>query len=811
MNLDYKETAYLLGCYTVIEDGEINSRELSVLNEFFPLQKDCLLYMERQKIFRDEETKISLNELIDNLSHLHLSKEQSEELVHLLVRISYADFYMDSNERTLADKIAKILNISFESICEYESSYNDKKISDSKLKWHESLWGKFENFTYGFSNKSEKKTDKILGGLGFADVLENVTEEASIDMERVSKILGTINRDLESCAQDLDKFKSIQRKDRKEFEKINETIGNISKEFKDIMNNSISQNIELLDKKKRNIHYFTIAFMGRTKAGKSTLHKVVTQQDDDDIGIGKLRTTRYNRSWYWDRLRIVDTPGIGAPGGDVDTNIAKSIIDEADMICYIVTSDSIQETEFDFFETIKDRNKPLYIILNYKSNLSNSIRLKKFLENPTDWKDCKGPQSIEGHFKRIEERLSGKYNMNAIEIIPLHLLAAQLYAEGGLDAETSKKLEKGSNIGYFIRSIKEEIYNTGCLKKSLSIVDGSSCNIHQINTKIKADNDALERDICLLENTRKKLRQFFLTERSKLETDLSQLIKSTKQELRNRANTFSNENYDNRQAGRAWENDYVVKGIFEHFKSRVSEHIKDFQDKLKSELNDNLNDLQTYLKFDAFKDIQGSSINNTRLGVGIFGSILTAASPFIISQLWNPAGWVLAAGTLVVGLVVSFFTNLFTSKAEQRKKAIDKMREQLENGINENMDRNGRELFSNLNSSINSISCEIEGAFAAYIEGAKNILESAEMLLQKCNDSENAINSLVGFRILDYLKKNKVKEKKIGDMTNEFLIENYPVVRDWERQSLTYKYANTCNENDKIKAEKATQMTINFK
>lgn len=137
----------------------------------------------------------------------------------------------------------------------------------------------------------------------------------------------------------------------------------------------MSQNIELLDKKKRNIHYFTIAFMGRTKAGKSTLHKVVTQQDDDDIGIGKLRTTRYNRSWYWDRLRIVDTPGIGAPGGEVDTEIAKSIIDEADMICYIVTSDSIQETEFDFFETIKDRNKPLYIILNYKSNLSG-IRLK---------------------------------------------------------------------------------------------------------------------------------------------------------------------------------------------------------------------------------------------------------------------------------------------------------------------------------------------------------------------------------------------------------------------------------------------------
>ena len=122
-----------------------------------------------------------------------------------------------------------------------------------------------------------------------------------------------------------------------------------------------------MEKKKRNIRFFTIAFMGRTKAGKSTLHKVVTLQEHDDIGVGKQRTTRYNRSWYWDRLRIIDTPGIGAPGGDADTDIAKSIIDEADMICYVVTNDSIQETEFNFFETIKERNKPLYIIINCKS------------------------------------------------------------------------------------------------------------------------------------------------------------------------------------------------------------------------------------------------------------------------------------------------------------------------------------------------------------------------------------------------------------------------------------------------------------
>lgn len=810
MELNYKEIAYLIGCYVIIEDKEINSHELFVLNDFLPLQKDSLLYAERKKIFQDDETKIPLRELLNKLSHLHLNKEKSEELVHFLVCISYADFYMDSKERNLAEKVAKILNVPFAPIAESEASNNSKNISDSKLKWHESLWGRVENFTYGLSDKNEKRTDKILGGLGFANILEEVTEEASTDMERVSGILNTINDDLKTCAQGLNQFSPAKNTSRKDFDKINETIAEISKEFNQTINESVSQNIELLDKKKRNIHYFTIAFMGRTKAGKSTLHKVVTQQDDDDIGIGKLRTTRYNRSWYWDRLRIVDTPGIGAPGGEVDTEIAKSIIDEADMICYIVTSDSIQETEFDFFETIKDRNKPLYIILNYKSNLSG-IRLKKFLENPTDWKDCKGPQSIEGHFKRIEERLNGKYNMDAVAIIPLHLLAAQLYVEGGFDAEILEKLKTGSNITSFIRTIKEEIYNTGCLKKSLSIIDGSSYNIHQVNARIKADCDRLREDASLLEKTREKISSFFSNERGKLTSQLSSITDSVRQELKNRANTFSNENYDNENAGAAWENDSVVKNILERYKERISDCIEDFKSKLKSELEEVTSDLQIHFRFTSFQNIKGSSISNTRLGVGILGSILTAAAPFIISQLWHPGGWIAAAGTAVVGVIVSIFTSLFTSKSEKIRKAINKMREQLEKGIDENMSKNKNTLLANINSSINSASQEINNAFVAYITGANDILNEMDTLLKKCDKSENAINSLIGFRILDYVRKNKVKGKKIKDMANEFLIENYPVERDWTNHSLTYKYANACNENDKMKAEKATQMTINFK
>ena len=115
---------------------------------------------------------------------------------------------------------------------------------------------------------------------------------------------------------------------------------------------------EALQAKQRALNHFSIAFMGRTKAGKSTLHAVVTGEGWEAIGIGKQRTTRYNRVYEWKNIRIIDTPGIGAPGGKTDEEIASSVIEEADVICYVVTDDSIQESEFAFLKLLKRKLNP---------------------------------------------------------------------------------------------------------------------------------------------------------------------------------------------------------------------------------------------------------------------------------------------------------------------------------------------------------------------------------------------------------------------------------------------------------------------
>lgn len=374
--MEYKKIAYLLGCYMVIVDKEINQMEVDVLDNYLPLSKEDELYHQRTQIFSDDEERTKLKDILDKLVMANYSVAQKTEIVTLLARIAYGDDYMASSELELLIKVGKLLKLDIDQIIEETQSESNKRIASSQISSLKRFVGKMENTIYqNFANSDKKSVvDMMLGGLGYSASIAQITEGAEKDLARVTRIIDDLNGMLKEEYNHLATIKPSSKKVSKEVLKIEEIIQGIRGSFNEIIDNSLTSNREVLDKKRRNIRYFTIAFMGRTKAGKSSLHKVITQQENDDIGVGKLRTTRYNRSWYWNKLRIVDTPGIGAPGGEADTDIAKSIIDEADVVCYVVTSDSIQETEFDFFSTIKERNKPLYIILNVKSNLNPQIR-----------------------------------------------------------------------------------------------------------------------------------------------------------------------------------------------------------------------------------------------------------------------------------------------------------------------------------------------------------------------------------------------------------------------------------------------------
>lgn len=805
---EYKKIAYLLGCYMVIVDKEINQMEVDVLDNYLPLSKEDELYHQRIQIFSDDEERMKLKDILDKLVMANYSVAQKTEIATLLARIAYGDDYMATSELELLNKVGKLLKLDIDQIIEETQSESNKRIASSQLSSLKRFVGKMENTIYqNFANSDRKSVvDMMLGGLGYSASIAQITEDAEKDLARVTRIIDDLNGMLNEEYNHLATIKPSSKKVSKEVLKIEEIIQGIRGSFNEIIDNSLTSNREVLDKKRRNIRYFTIAFMGRTKAGKSTLHKVITQQENDDIGVGKLRTTRYNRSWYWNKLRIVDTPGIGAPGGEADTEIAKSIIDEADVVCYVVTSDSIQETEFDFFSTIKERNKPLYIILNVKSNLNQAIRLKRFIANPNDWRIGDGPQSIKGHIERIHDKLDGKYNMDAVRIIPIHLLAAQIALSGEQDSKTSKILFEASNISEFTNSVKKEVQLSGCLKKSLSVIDGTSYQINTIWHKIYTDLKSLKEGNEVLKKKQAKNHMFFKKELAQVEQYLMDIFKNTKKEFQNRASTFASEHYDDEEAGKAWSNDAVVKSINKRLEQQIQERYNDLNEKIKSELEEMIMDMRISLATNNIgSNVSGESVTNTRLAANVFVSVISATL-----FVWNPLGWSVAV-LAVVGIIGSFLSSLFTSKSEKIRKATDKLRKQLYDSIDSGIDKNLKQVLENTRKSINDTYKSIDSVLKAYTKNADDIITDMDRLVKQVQEKENAINSLVSLRILDFVGKNPIKEISINEMGNQVLCDEYPVERDWQKQSIKFLYNTGLTDKNIQKIEKATQMTIKIK
>lgn len=811
VNYSYKEIAYLLGCYVVIADKEINEMEICVLDHYIHLSKEDELYKKRLEIFSDADERVKEMDLVYSLKVKNILDKEKQEIVSLLSRIAYGDNFVCAREKEMLKTVSEALNYNSDEIINQEKLNHENRIRDARLSKLQRFVGNIENVLYNtFADKENEKTvDLLLGSLGYSTTVQKITDIATVDLSRVTKIMDGINRLLITTGGDLLFNTSVNGNPSRQIQDIAKILESTKTHFQGLINVSLVENKEMLEKKRRNVQYFTIAFMGRTKAGKSTLHKIITQQDSDDIGVGKLRTTRYNRSWYWERLRVIDTPGIGAPNGEVDTEIAKSIIDEADIICYIVTSDSIQETEFDFFETIKDRNKPLYIILNVKSNLSQSVRLKRFIDNPFAWHECDGPQSISGHLKRVHDKLDGKYNMNTVQIIPMHLLAAQLGLSHGYDDQTSQKLVDGSNIMEFVRSVKKEVHDSGNLKKSLSIIDGTAYHINSICSTIRKDCNQLSNGLNTLSDKRNKFKYFVDYESSRLQNDLKIIFKSAKDELHNRAASFANEHYDDNNAGKEWQNDSVVKAIHSRLEEKIKTRMQDFNDKAKSEIEEMASDIQLCLSYqNNSNEIKGESITNVRLGIDILGKVISFAAPFVIYNLWNPAGWVIAVGSIVVGITASIFSSLFKSKAEKIKNATEKLKNNLQENIDKYIHTSQEEAIANAKDSVSKMHNAIDDILLTYITNTETIIKQLKSLVSNCELGMNAINSLISFRILEYVGKKMRNAETVGNATNQELVNRYPVSRDWKKQSLTYLYDIEISTAELQKAERATQMKI---
>jgi len=811
--MTFYDTIYLLATHLIVADGEINQRELDVLSQSFhePITEEL-----RQKHLEilsssEEENKQGLNCCIEELV-LNTSEEVTI-LFELLFKIIYADGYYDDREKTLIEYIVRRKGIKREQIAKIENDVvANLEPFHYELPWAENLKSIVHRLISALRGEDGEGVE-LLSGAKFIEQVRNIAKWAEEDICFAENEVKNYNRELQDRIEKMEYIISQVKLNHAKNDEAKGLVNNLLHLNQGIMSDitdSLHENLTILNKKKRTITYFTIAFMGRTKAGKSTFHKVVTHEQDDDIGIGRQRTTRHNRSWYWESLRIIDTPGIGAAGegGRTDEEVAKSIIDEADLVCYIVTNDSIQETEFDFLKGLKEKNKPLFIVLNVKYNLDNAARLKLFLKDPLKWKNDRGPKCIDGHIQRIKDCIGNKYDINNIEIIPVQLLAAKLYYSDNpaFSKDQRDKLFVGSNIKEFITSVKKCVYDTGNIKKTQNIVDGCGTQIHSVSKIFSKEHVRIKTSYERVNHAKKDILDFIKKESSRVVDKAMKYIDNAHAKMENNAAQFAELHYeDKRNLGDLWKNDKRNRIIYDEMNANVDKLTSDFVLSVNNRMEEIMSDVKFLFSFQAKdEDIKGGGkTSNTRLYFNIMVGAMTTIATF-----FTPIGW----GTLLItvaGLIFSGISNLFKSKEQKKKEKCDKLISELKKSIGENRTKIKTQFQTDFAKYITDVSRTVDVNFSLILNNAKDLMIQLMYVINSSEQYEEMLNKFFVYRIFQHIHREEIASR-FDNSNFETVLSSIKVERDYEQQSI-HIISDLFSPQDEDVISKLTQskVTIN--
>ena len=816
------DISFLIASYLIVSDYEIHSNEIEIQKKSFSISEQAKI--EHNKILSDEEDKKSLNELI-TLFKNRASSDEKRKLVMVLYQIAYADNFFHQNERKFIDNIIKQINFSAaeaQVICNEIEESSNKYIEKQQTFWQNVK----ENISKGLYSitKNDFFEDTLLNGKEFVNKVREIGVRAKEDLNITSNNIELLNKKLSEKIENIEnaakKIEKNKRED-KESEEILSFVQELEDKIKNGFINEFSNNLEVLKKKKKTIDYFTIAFMGRTKAGKSTFHKVITGEETDDIGVGKLRTTRFNRVFNWENIRIVDTPGIGAPGGKADTETARSIVDEADLICYIVTNDAIQETEFNFLSELKDRNKPMFIILNIKENLENSARLRRFIKNPLQWKEDKGDKNIQGHIDRIREMIAkNNYNPDLIEIIPIQLLAA-LLANQKINELPKKEIEalaKGSNLEEYTKKIKQSIFRSGNLKKSQNIVDGFNYYVTNTKESIEQERKKAEELLNSIKNKKRELNKDIDKEKQKTLLNINSAISNTFVLMQgDLSSSFANDHYESKEIGKDWERFVDEKGYFKSLKIEIEDEIMNFSKNIKNKIEEFFEDLQMELQYSYVNNFQTGDTTDYRFWYNFgIGSVTLGLSVVALAEGlglialangWNPAGWVFAvlAGAALLG------NFLFKSKEDRVKKA----KEKVIKGILPQLQKQEKEIKQNVRDAFSENISRVQGTLNQKLDYIINGLVEIKSILEEIQQESFAVqktlNKVFVYRIFEHLGKVKIDVKE--DALQEYIdknLETTKIDRSYKNSYLNVKTDFNISPKEEKEIQNLIQTNIKF-
>jgi putative ribosome biogenesis GTPase RsgA len=771
----------LLLAHIICADQQIHSEEVRYLDELIKNNgADTATTEAIESILSQAENYPSLEE-----SAKLVAIEERQHLLDQILEITYADGYLAPLEKIAVDEIVRIwkfpqtkVDHAIANAEKYYQTHRQNNLSGNE-KVDLSGSAKLVKFAQNFVPKGLVKKiaevapseigqkierlqrEVLLAGPEYDEAVLRCAKIASEDyefaksrLERTEKALEDLQVSINRQTQELQK--SLLAGGRSGSAK--EVIKQINA-TKEALESKIIQQLQKirasLDAKSRALSHFSITFMGKTKAGKSTLHAVVTGEGWNAIGVGKQRTTRYNRVYEWKNIRIIDTPGIGAPGGKSDEEVAESVIDESDVICYVVTNDSVQESEFKFLEVLEANAKPLIILMNLKRNLRDTRLLKGFLESPDKLFVMQGNNTLQGHFNRIRTYAEKHYRNNAFEIIPVMLLAAQMSKEQE-HREIQTKLLEASRLQDFLNIIRESIVTNGTIRRSQTFLGSTAGKIGMPLEQINLEIEAYQHLLSELQKKRDRVKQEVTSQEDNARRLLQNKVKTIFQTLRRKTSSFAFDNYkdDGETLSKKWNVEVEPNKLRESLEVAVRQAGEAYNKEVAEILEEVGKDLQLMAK------LSGSSfsINNTYEGFSLrFGGKILAIAGFVTSFIFPITGIAIN----LLGRAMGWIGSFGKSEDDKRREAAEKIEKDLKSSIDTQESQVIKQASDILTKQCKNISSTIDAYFGGLINGLEVILKEMLATEKKLGEVNQELNLAYSKRIVDYCQ-NKYERLTLG-------------------------------------------------
>lgn len=703
-NLNYP---YLLAVHTLCVDGQLHQNELQFLQSLAQnIGVDPTTEAAAELILAQDNNHLSLESVLQQIT-----PDQRPRALSLAALAAQFDGALDRTEQKLLERLRLQWKISEDLFAQMQDLARKEAlrlISDLKtasrgevstgakvLSGLEAVLGKtvVDRVVSTLGTESLKariqdfRIEALLSGPKYDRAIEECREVGLRDIEVADTCLHATANALREIGAELDsKIAEINTKiGDKPAQAAREALRSMKDdrvEIERVINQELQEFHELQIKKRRAMNFYTIAFMGRSKAGKSTLHAVVTGGGWDQIGVGRQNTTRLNRVYEWHNIRIIDTPGIATPGGEELEKVAESIIDEADLICFVVTNNNQQTSEFEFLKQLRNKGKPLLLLLNVKEDLSHPVRLKRFLDKPdqafSDDKDRLG-----GHIDRIRRDAAEHYGTSNFPIIPVQLLAAQI-AQQQPEHEHAEILMKASRLQHFLDSVRLSLLDEGLLRRSQNLLGSTVADIerpyHELKTRSAFYLDFSKQIRDRAQESALRLKKAQEDHARQLEQDLHGVFAALQQEVPD----FAEDHWDDSEndLNEAWSDELHRFGMEKKINGAQEKAIANFSEDMTDLLDEVGRELVLNRRLTPGMGELSEQDSSTLMAQTFKWSSSIAGVVFSVALLngWNPGGWVLAGVGIAIA-VVGFLSSLFESKASKRRKAVANISSALESQI----------------------------------------------------------------------------------------------------------------------------------